>query len=188
MQHAIKGLQPNKNEGMVFIVMFINGVDRLKKKGAPVIKRHLQWIFDERANDLSDKYTFDDFGGFFLNLDTKNQNKLLYDFGFDENFLRLPEIEKWKDLGIVAGMNDWEDGYNIEDVRMMGTTWFNEWDIYPHALVWIRRFMLYACNNGIQDKEYAGEIFGNYTNWAAYYLQLHLDKRKEFTTSLINYN
>lgn len=185
--YTIKGTEPSIKSGIVYIDIFISSVHFLKLAAKPNIYKYLERIFKEQTPHLSDKFTFEDLSGFFLNLDNSNQLKFLSGIGFYERDLALPHIENWKEYGKKAGMNDWEDGFEMEDVRSVGEMFVNEWDLYPHALVWIRRFLLYANNNQISNPDYLGEKFGNYPNWSEYIMQLRMDKKQEFVQALISY-
>lgn len=154
--------------------------------------RTLKKIFDaETARHLKGKFSFEDVAGFFLNLDNKNQLRLLRHFMDYEFYLTMPEIPNYKEIGEKFGLDDWEY-YDQEDVRIMavGFNELNEWDAYPHALVWIRRWCLYTINNSINDPGYTGDKFGNYTNWHKYWrhIRLQTNQKINLVQLLISYS
>lgn len=148
----------------------------------------LPQIFKKEGKHFINKLSFEDLAGFFLNLDSKNQVKFLHFLFSYELDLIFPNIPDWEKIGESYGMKDW-DKYDQEDVRMcaIGFNDMTEWDLYPHPLVWIRKFLLYANNHEITDKNYKGKKFGNYPNWAKYYNQLEIIEQNDFLKTLINY-
>ena len=181
--HEIKGIQPDIKSGIVFIDMFVSAAHKYRSSE----HEHLKRIFKEQASHFNEKFYYRKLAGFFLNLDNSNQLKLLSDCGFNPKQLELPLIEKWEDYGNQMGMNDWGGGFTMENVRSHSSIFLNEWDAYPHALVWIRRFLLYANNNSISDTEYDGDKFGEYSNWAEYFQETTIDKKQKLISSLIQY-
>lgn len=140
----------------------------------------------------------EDFGGFFLNLDNKNQVALLKHYG---NVLyvdlKFPSIMGWVDIGIKYGMDNWEE-FTEEDVRniCVGFGELSEWDVYPHDLVWLRKFLLYACNHAIEDDAYLLDVckgkkdllFGNAKNWFKYYEYMPVENETKLCEKLITYS
>ncbi len=185
--HPIKNIQPDIKSGMVYISMFILAVDYLKSTSKPALNRHFERIFKDQAPHLSNKFTFHDLAGFFLNLDIQHQVAFMSDAGFDNKLLVMPPIENWEKYGNMVGMNEADEPFTQEDVRMIGGMFLNDWDIYSHAVVWVRKFLMYANNNPISDKDYKGSKFGIYPNWAEYYTYSSIEKKQEFLQSLINY-
>lgn len=181
--HEIKDIQPDMKSGIVFIDMFVSASDKYRS----FEHEHLKRIFKEQASHLNENFSYRKLAGFFLNLDNSNQLKLLSDCGFNPKQLEFPPIEKWIEYGNQMGMNDWEGGFTMEDVRSHIAGFLNEWDAYPHALVWIRRFLLYANNNQISDLEYKGKKYGEYSNWADYFQEMTIDKKNKLVSSLIHY-
>ena len=147
-------------------------------------------IFDKKtAQHLEGKFSFADVAGFFLNLDNKNQIAFLKHAFEKPVDLELPNIPNYKEIGEKYGMDDWEH-YNQEDVRSLAVGFheLNEWDAYPHALVWIRRWCLYSINNSISDKSWNGEKYGNYTNWMKYFPKMSTSQKFEFVKMLVSYS
>lgn len=190
MSKPIIGEQPDTKAAIIFISIFITSVHYFKISKLGAIKNHIARIFGkDQAPHLSTKFTFEKMAGFFLNLDNNNQLTFLLDHGFDAEQMKMPDVPDWEYYGEVFGMKDWEDGYTMDDVRMVvSPTYVNEWDIFPHALIWIRKFLLYANNNSIEDVEYKGDRFGNYQNWADYFAQLPIDKKEQLAKTLLTYS
>lgn len=146
-------------------------------------------IFDEEtAYHLYDRFSYSQTSSFFLNLDNENQIAFLnYAFDFKVD-LSLPEIPNYKEIGEKYGITDWEQ-FGMEDIRLICTESFTEWEINPHALVWVRRWLLYSCNNQINDNDYDGEKFGCYPNWHRYFSKKMSNSQKiEFVKMLVSYS
>ncbi len=135
------------------------------------------------------------FAGFFLNVDYKNQQKILNDMFPEEVRLEFtyPDIEGWEALGKKYGMDKWPE-YDMEDVRgiCVGFGDRSKWECYPAALVWINKFLLYANNHSISEKEYPnfkGDRFGNFKNWNHLWksLGIYSFEQKQLVEQLLNY-
>jgi hypothetical protein len=152
-------------------------------------KQFCHKVFDKHsAKYLEQKFSFNDVPGFFLNLDNNNQRTFL-NYCFQTKIdLTFPSIPNYKVLGEKYGMKDWEM-YNQEDVRMLavGFNEIDEWDAYPHALIWIRKWCLYSINNSITDENWPGERYGNYTNWVTYFTSMTVSQQLELLQGLIFY-
>lgn len=144
------------------------------------------------------KKDYNGFGGFFLNLDNNNQLALLKYYGNQLYVeLKFPAIMNWAELGKKYGMDQWDE-FTEEDVRnfCVGFNDLSEWDVYPHDLVWLRKFLLYACNHSINDDIYLqneckgkkDKLFGNAKNWFKYYEYMLVANRAELCKKLISYS
>lgn len=146
-------------------------------------------IFNDDASHLIDKYNGLNFGSFFLNLDDKNTIAFLNYLSSDGAQITLPNIENWEQIGANYGMDQWPE-FTQEDVRSICTGFneLSEWDVYPHQIVWLRKFVLYASNNAISDNNYKGENFGDYNNWAKYFSQLPTNSQISLVKKLQHYD
>ncbi len=155
-------------------------------------KKRFQTIFKELGDHLYNKPWEENFGHFFINMDGKNQvrllNHLTRDFQ-DEIDLTFPDIPGWEAIGAKFKI-DKHPAFNQEMVRTLpyNFTGLTVWDSYPHDLVWLRKFIVYALNHGIDDEDYIGETFGNYENWIAYYNWLPIISRLELCKKLVTYS
>ena len=142
-------------------------------------KRVFIGIFgEEYGPDMKKRYEERGFGSVFLNLDNSNQVRFVKWTSGTFADLTFPSIANWIELGKQWGMDKWEE-YTEEDVRMVciGVNELSDWDVYPEDLVWIRKFILYACNHYINDEVYKVKMcndstitcFGNAENWFHYY-------------------
>jgi hypothetical protein len=172
---------PSAETGLLSVVAFNLFVSRIKN-----IDGVLDFIFKEKR--LNSRFSYDDAAGFFLNLDNSNQLLFLTHAFDNEIDLSLPVISNFKEIGEKYGITDWEQ-FNQEDVRILavGFNEINEWDAYPHSLVWVRRWCLYTNNNSIDDVHWSGDRFGCLPNWINYFESIGPKQKLRIVESLINY-
>lgn len=179
-------IAPNISEGILSINNWIQLMKTFNRFHSKDTKEVFNLIFQEDAKHLIGKLPIKDWGCFFLNLDNKNQVRFL-NFLTDRTIdLTFPKIENWQELAKKFQVQGRE--VKEEDIRALQVIFkLNEWDVYPHELVWFRRFCLYANNNSLPET-YKGDQFGNYQNWADYFPYMGLQALKEFCTGLISYS
>lgn len=190
---SVSGCPAEPSRGVAIISHITNRIDSFitRKRTKTEEKKLFNHLFKDDGEHLLSKNWKSDFGGFFLNLDNKNTNALLR-FLSDEIELTYPDIPNWMELGKKYGMDRWEE-FTQEDVRTcaVGFTDVNEWDAYPHDIVWLRRFILYALNHSVSDKdfeiEHENKLFGNYKNWSFYYNWLGVYSQLTFVKTLVDY-
>lgn len=151
-------------------------------------KRNRERIFKEIFREsvwkhLSDKYAgYGDLGGFYLNLDMDCWQRLLnYCFKYHDIDTELPAIPDWEKIADELNITD-PDHRTEKMIRKLCVSFRKKtyWEIWPHSMVWLYKWMLYANNHGIDgfgfDEEtkkvfdvYKGNRFGNWTNWAEFW-------------------
>jgi hypothetical protein len=166
-------------------------------------RKHEFVIFRQSVQKhLLDKYAgYDDFGGFYLNLDNDCWERLLH-HGFDEDInLKAPELPEWKELAVKYNIKTDSPLYEMDEVRKL-TVMFGDktrWDITPHAMEWIRLFILYACNHSLDGyefdepvksefKAYTGNKFGNYKYWNMFWQKCSPEAKKAIVEKLVDYD
>lgn len=144
--------------------------------------------FKEDSKHLQGEFLKSEIGGWFLNLDNKNQVAFLSAISSNMIDLTFPVISNWEVISEKYGMKDWDE-FTQEDVRTVcvGFHDMTEWDCYPHDLVWFRKFVLYANNHAISNNKYLGKKFGNYTNWSEYFNWLTEVDKIELVKLLVEY-
>ncbi|MBP6386377.1 MAG: hypothetical protein KA327_07105 [Pseudarcicella sp.] len=159
----------------------------LKGRTNPIMKESFLKIFGkDDAKYLQDKWLKDNgTGGWFLNLDNKNQVKFLR--GICPCLgLNFPQIDNWESIGIEYGLCE---DFDMEDVRLISVGFkdVSEWEYYPHDLIWIRKFSLYASNFGIKDDKFNGQKFGHLENWMYYWFFLSDSQKISYANALQSY-
>ena len=189
--------EPNPHRGVAILNLSIKKLEFFVYNIHP--KKFFIEIFgkDDGPHLLKKDY-HNDFGGFFLNLDNKNQIALLKHYTGTLYFdFKFPSIMDWTEIGKKYGMDQWEE-FTEEDVRnvCVGLGELSEWDVYPQDLVWLRKFLLYALNHAIEDDNYLHDelkgkkdkLFGNAKNWFKYYEYMPVANRTELCKKLISYS
>lgn len=171
------------------IRLFINSIREAFKRGQlSVTRQELKTKLHNRDEKI-DALKIDWLGRFFLNLDIINMLAFLECVCDGNLHLQLPDIADWKERGIEIFKIEGEPAkpgkdFDMEDVRRAIGMFddVNESSWFPLHLVYIRHFVLYACNNSTPDHQ-----FGNYANWARYYMNMsQQDARTWISTNIIN--
>lgn len=172
----IESKQPSKERAYYAVDTLITAYSLNKDK---VDKDSFTNLFgDKKGSHLWDKWSQENrcFGGFFLNLETAAQIRVLSEiFELDDRLdFTLPELSDWREIGAEIHGGDIPDYFSEFDVRGLipAFTDLTGWDCWPEDVQHIYDFCLYALNHSIDDKNYDGNKFGNFTNWAAYYTTL----------------
>ena len=177
---------PEFTRGAAVIKVYIERCEVFRNILPKLQENAFKKIFGKSADIICYKYQNNEFGHWYLNIGYNNQIEFLkYIIGIQ---LPMPYLYGWEEVGKKRYPK--KENVTMEDVRRLGSTFgdYSIWDLYPQDLIWFHKFHLYAYNNSIEDENYSGEKFGNYTNWAPYYLLLQVDQRMEFAKKLIEYN
>ena len=137
-----------------------------------------------------------DFAGYYLNLDSINQNYLLSFLGIDGGD-QYPIISDDKMVEIKEMYpNDKLDRSSINSLLKIIHR-MNDTELYPSVIVLFRKLFLFFYNNGISENikdldsdilkatvvNYSGEKYGNFTNWKTFWHKLNFDNK----AALINH-
>ncbi len=183
------------NRANGFIKMFVIETELKKRRDA-----YFKQIF--RADlwkHLAGKYDGKEFGSFYLNIDNDCQKRLLnflfQGYSIDLNF---PDIPEWEAIGVKRGLTLGE--FDQEDVRRIAVMFKDKtkWEIMPHSMVWLHKWVLYANNNGIDGhefdeetkevfKNYPGDRYGTWTNWAKFWDWCPRGTREKIIDKLVDY-
>lgn len=188
----IIGDQPNVDNGINYINTFIQNVKYLSVSGKNETRRHFQRIFGvDRAEYMHSDFIFMKLDEFFLELDCEDQISFLSDNGFYESELELPVIKKWFHYGELSGFKykpftfGTIPNFTMEDVRKVATKYFNEWDLYPHPLVFVRAFLAFIADNDYLTESPSSNFNSNYPEVSGYFTILPVDKQQQFVKSII---
>lgn len=156
---------PRANEGVDVINLFLKRLPELLRFTSDNDRQKslfLSLYGEETGEHLRDKFnTSRDFGGWFLNLSYLNQIRILQHMGI--YIPEFPVIENWEaikeeHISLQADAADW----TMEDVReVCALEGSKDWNLYPHALIFINKFCLFANNNSISTapfEEVAAEM------------------------------
>jgi hypothetical protein len=161
------------------------------------IKETFPLIFKKNAKHLMDKYVgYTDFAPFFLNLDHDCKADLLAYLGID-GAKDYPAIDE-KHIQRLEAQHPDIVAYGKKDAMyywrqfliLDGT--LNHYQLYPMVINILQKTLLFFNNHEIVKKvdgfnhedfkeylfTYAGDTFGNYTNWTAFWKGLNEDTKK----------
>lgn len=177
-------------EGVDLITNFNNRAAAFVKEVSKKEKRQISFkvIFSPHLwEHLSSKYAgYDgDFGGFYVNLDFDCWERLLNYMFKGKIDLTYPPIPDWEVLAEKYDLGNSEE-YRLErtekNVRKLSLLYGDrtKWQVWPITLVWFQKWVIYACNHGIDGfgfteeqkqffDKYNGHKFGNWTNWSVFW-------------------
>ncbi len=181
--------------------VFFNNVDEnfiLPAKEKNVQKPFFRSIF---GNDYSPTLIENfngtpDFAGYYLNLDSNNQNYLLSFLGIDGGD-QYPIISDDKMVEINEMYPDDKLDRSTINSLLKIIHRMNDTELYPPVIVLFRKLFLFFYNNGISENisdldsetlkvaitNYTGEKYGNFTNWKTFWHMLNYDNK----VALINH-
>ncbi len=140
-----------------------------------------------------------DFAGYYLNLDSNNQNYLLSFLGIDGGD-QYPIITDDKMVEIKEMYPDDELDRSTINSLLKIIHGMNDVELYPPVIVLFRKLFLFFYNNGISgnirdlDSEalkatlanYTGEKYGNFTNWKTFWHTLNFDNKAALINHVLN--
>lgn len=139
-----------------------------------------------------------DFAGYYLNLDSTNQNYLLSFLGIDggDQYPIIPDdkMEKIKEIYPDDELDRSTINSLLKIIHRMEDT-----ELYPSVIVLFRKLFLFFYNNGISENikglnsktlkvtiaNYTGEKYGNFTNWKTFWYTLNHDNKAAFINHIL---
>lgn len=207
-KHSTPKVMPNITQGVGVIDTFNCTLDiyvgeefTTKKQ----IREYFQDIFRSSIwEHLAGKYDRkQDFAPFYLNLDDDSQRRLLHYFmdGVVPFDLEHPVMEGWEDIVKEHNIPKEHPEYSPEFVRFWNPLYHfgNEWDLNSHALLFVRKWMLFVNNTPLDATSFSGDIkqefdsyygekFGCWKNWNKFWEQASVAVQEVIANHLITYN